>query len=74
MVDKKAILAKTMAAAKVKRTVVDDLKDNIKDLTAAHTHIMLSPKDKRAVKMLMGTNNLSEAIRACIREAESSRR
>ena len=69
MSSKKEILARTVGIEDVIRgNGVKELREAVEAMTTERTNVMLSPKDKKEIKELIGTKNLSEAIRAMLRD------
>ena len=73
MISKKEMLERSKGVEDVARVHTGKLESDIKDMTAQRTNVNLSPKDKREIKELMQTTNLSEGIRSMLREAKRTR-
>ena len=73
-ISKREMLERTKGVEDVTRRVhTEKLEAEIKDLKPERTNVNLSPKDKREIKEMMGTNNLSNALRFAIKEARDRR-
>ena len=70
---KKEMIAASKGTADMTRVHTADLEASIKDMDAQRTNVNLSPKDKREIKELMQTKNLSEGIRSMLREIKRAR-
>jgi len=70
---KKEMIAASKGTADMTRVHTAGLEADIKDMDAQRTNVNLSPKDKREIKELMQTKNLSEGIRSMLREIKRAR-
>jgi len=73
MITKKEMIERSKGTEDMTRAHTGKLESDIKDLTAQRTNVNLSPKDKRDIKELMQTTNLSEGIRALLRDVKRTR-
>jgi len=70
---KKEMIERSKGVEDVSRVHTQNLEKDILEMTAQRTNVNLCPKDKKEIKSLMQTNNLSEGIRSLLREVKRAR-
>jgi len=70
---KKEMIERSKGVEDVSRVHTQNLEKEILEMTAQRTNVNLCSKDKKEIKSLMQTNNLSEGIRSLLREVKRAR-